>query len=895
MIRRFFRRAWWDEERRRELQHYLDLETDENIARGMPPREARAAAHRKLGNAMLVREEIYRMNTIAILDTLWQDVRYGLRVLRRSPIFTAAAIASLTLGIGANTAIFQLLDAVRLRALPVARAHELVEARIDPSSAPGGRTGSFVGTRPMMTYPLWLQVRETGVLDRPFAWSDTTFDLSAGGESRFVRGLWASGGLFDALEIVPVAGRLLAAADDTPACGSRAVVLAEPFWRREYGGQPSAIGRTLRLDGEPFQIVGVSPASFFGLEVGRRFDVAVPLCAAAIVSSGSDPLTRRDFWWLSVMGRLRPETAIETATSQLTAAAPAIVGATVPKQYSPGEAKNYLGFTLAAFPAATGVSTLRRVYEQPLWVLLGIAGFVLLIASANLANLLLARASAREREMAVRLAMGASRGRLVHQLLVESVLLSAAGALLGAVVARTLSGALVARLSSNADSSFLDLSIDWRILAFTAGLAVLTAVLFGLAPAIRATHTPPGSVLKLGTRVISGGAARSRVRRALTVAQIALSFVLVTAAVLFARTLANLADLDPGFDDRGVLVATIDLRRAGIPVDRLTTAHQAVLDRVRAIPGVQAASSVAVVPLSGAGWNQVAIVDGERKEGYPNVNRVSAVFFDLMRVPILAGRGFSALDTASAPPVAVVSRSFAEKYFGTPAPLGRAFQFEVGPRLETYRVVGVAGDTKYTDLRDPVGPVVYLPDTQESDPGRSLSLLVRGESTGLPLRPALTQAFAELYPGTLVSFRDLSTLIDQTLVRERLMATLSGFFGVLAALLAAVGLYGVMSYLVARRRSEFGIRLALGARPAGVLWMVLRESGTLVAIGLGIGLALALAGGRAAETLLFGLSARDAAALASSATLLVITALAASVVPARRASTVSPTSALREE
>jgi predicted permease len=482
----------------------------------------------------------------------------------------------------------------------------------------------------------------------------------------------------------------------------------------------------------------------------------------------------------------------------------------------------------------------------------------------------------------------------VHQLLVESMLLSLAGATLGVGVARWLSRVLVTRLSTDINPSFLDLLLDWRVLGFTIGLAILTAIVFGLAPAVRATRTPPGGVMKLGTRGPGGGAVRSRARRALTVGQIALSFVLVTSAVMFARTLGNLADLHPGFDDNGVLVANIDLRRAGIPEDQLAEARMRLVDRVRALPGVDAASSTIIVPLSGAGWNQTAIVDGEQKEGHPNLNRVSASFFSLMRVPILAGRGFSAEDTVSAPAVAIVSQSFAEKYFGNPAPLGRTFQFDLGDRRETYRVIGISGETKYSDLREPFGPIAYFPDTQETDPRPSMTILVRGRSDH-GLRPALAATVAELHRGALVSFRDLSVLIDQSLVRERMMATLSGFFGIIAALLAAVGLYGVMSYLVARRRSEFGIRLALGARRGTVLWMVLRESGALVAVGVALGLALALAAGRTAEALLFGLGSRDVATFALAAGVVIVSAVTASALPASRAAMVSPTTALRQD
>ena len=892
--RRFFRRAQWDDERRRELETYIDLETDDNIARGMTPAAARAAACRKLGNPTLVREEIYRMNTAAIVDTLWQDIRYGIRTLRASPTFTLAALVSLTLGIGANTAIFQLLNAVRLRPLPVVRAHEIVEVRVDPQSAASGRTGWFFGARPMMSWPLFDRVRrDQRVLASVFAWGTTRFDLATGGESRFVPGLWASGELFTALELAPAAGRLLTTADDDAACASRAVVLSHDFWRREYGGAADAVGRSLRLDGEPFQIVGVAPPGFFGIEVGRRFDIAAPVCAIRILQPEADPVARRDAWWLSVMGRLQPGVTMEAAAAQLGSLAPAIFEATVPERYNAGDAKNYLGFRLTAFPAGTGVSTLRRTYEEPLWILLTIAGFVLLIASANLANLLLARANARERELAVRLAIGASRARLLRQLLIESVMLALAGAGLGILVARALSGALVRRLSGDSNSAFLDLSIDWRLVAFTAGLSVLTAIVFGLAPAIRATRTPPGAAMKLGTRVTGSGGVG--VRRLLTVGQVALSFTLVTAALLFARTLGNLADVDAGFQSDGVLVANFDHRRAGVEAERLVAFQQSFIRRLEQLPGVRSVASLAIVPISGAGWNQSITVDGTQHQEPSNVNRVGPRYFETMGIPLLAGRTFDARDVNGAPRAAVVSRSFAEKYFQTPAPLGRTFFFDQNVGQPGYEVVGVVHDSKYGDLREAAGPIIYLADTQETEPAPFLSIVARPERPGLDLRAAFTQAARELHPGTLVSFDTLTEQIDRSLVRERLMAMLSGFFGTLAAVLAAVGLYGVMSYVVARRRSEFGVRLALGARPFTLVTMVLREAGLVAVTGLAIGMALTIAAGRTAETLLFGLQPTDVGTYAmASAAVMAIAGLAAAL-PARRASQVAPTIVLRQD
>jgi predicted permease len=891
--RRFLRRARWDDERRRELETYIEIETDENVARGMAPGAARAAAYRKLGNPTLVREEIYRMNTATFVETLWQDVRYGFRTLRASPTFTTAALLSLTLGIGANTAIFQLLNAVRLRPLPVARAHEIVEVRVDPQSAPNGRTGAFFGARPMMSWPVFDRVRrEQRVLESAFAWGSAAFDLSTGGESRVVPGLWASGELFQALELTPAAGRLLTAADDS-ACASRAVVVSHDFWQREYGAAADAVGRTLHLDGEPFQIAGVAPAGFFGIEVGRRFDVAAPLCAIAVLRPRVDALRRGDVWWLSVMGRLKRDITVEAATAQLASIAPGIFASTLPSRYNASDAKNYVGFRLAAFPAGTGVSALRSTYAQPLWVLLTIAGFVLLIASANLANLLLARASARERELAVRLAIGASRARLLRQLLVESLMLAAAGAVLGAGVARALSGALVRGLSRDSASAFLNLSMDWRLLAFTAGLSVITALIFGLAPAVRATRTPPGAAMKIGARVT--GANGFGIRRALTIGQVALSFTLVTAAVLFARTLGNLANVDAGFRADGVLVANFDHRRAGIEPDRLLIVQQDFLRRLEHLPGVQTIASVSIVPISGSGWNQSITVDGARHQDPSNINRVGPRYFETMGMPLLAGRTFDARDVDGAPAVAIVSRSFAEKYFQAPAPLGRAFYFDQNVGEPPFTVVGVVADSKYGDLREDAGPIVYLADTQEPEPVPDLSIVARAARPDVDLRAAFTAAARELHAGTLVSYQRLTETIDRSLVRERLMAMLSGFFGALAGILAAVGLYGVMSYVVARRRGEFGVRLALGAQPSTVMRMVLGEAGIVAGAGVAVGIGLAVLAGGWAETLLFGLRARDAATYAAAGLAVAAVTGVAAAIPARRAARVSPTIALRQE
>jgi putative ABC transport system permease protein len=830
-----------------------------------------------------------------LLETFWQDTRFGARLLRLNPGFTAVALLSLALGIGANTAIFQLLDAVRLRTLPVKDPQDLAEVQIaDRKSA----TGAFTGGRPNLTNPLWEQIRErqkgfSGV----FAWSNARFDLSQGGESRYAQGLWVSGDFFDVLRVPPVLGRVITAADDRRGCSSPAAVISHAFWQREFGGDPSAVGRTLRLDGQPFEIVGVTPPSFFGVEVGRSYDVAIPLCAEPIIRGAGSGYDKRDVWWLAAIGRLKPDWSIEKASAQLAAVSAGIFQETVSPRYNVEDTKNYLAFRLTALPAGTGVSNVRTTYEAPLTLLLAITGLVLLIACANLANLMLARATAREREIAVRLAIGASRSRVVRQLMAESLLLATIGALLGVGVAQALSRVLVSFLTVGPYRVFLDLHPDWHVLGFTASLAVLTCLLFGLAPALRATRAAPATVIKTGGRGVIDSRSRVSLRRSLVVVQVALSLVLVVGAVLFTRTLHNLMTLDPGFGRTGLLITNLDLRRMNVPRQRLIPLYREVEERVSAAPGVAASASAAIVPLSGSGWNDRILIGGVVQKEFPFFNRVSPGFFRTVGTPILSGRDFDERDSSSAPPVAIVNESFAKGYFPNQDPLGRSFQVEVPPGepRPLYQVIGVVKDTKYRNLREPFMRIAFLAEAQDPDPGPFMSLLVRSEGEFAALAPSVKQAVVSVAPSAAIEFRVFNTQLRDTLLRERLMATLSGFFGVLAVVLATIGLYGVLSYSVARRRGEIGLRMALGADRRDVIALIMREAGTLLAAGLVVGTALALLSGRAAGALLYGLQPGDPATLATAVAALTAVAAAASYLPAERAARLEPTAALREE
>jgi putative ABC transport system permease protein len=877
----------------REIAFHLAEETRLRAERGDSPERARREARRAFGNAMRVHEEVDTLNPAGRGEAIWRDVRYGARLLRRDRGFAVVAILSLALGIGANTSIFQLLDAVRLRTLPVTDPAQLAEVRI-ANDIDDSREGNFNGDRPDLTNPLWQRIRaEERGFSSIAAWGSASFEMATGGESQRCRGLWASGDFFKTLEVQPILGRAITNADDTAACPSPGVVLSYAFWQQRYGGDRQVLGRTVRLDGQLFPILGVAPPGFHGVHVGKTFDVALPVCAEPLTRGPRSRLQDRRAWWLAVIGRLAPGWSIERASAQLNATSPAIFFATVSPTYVPGTAKKYREFRLGAFPAATGVSTLRDDYETPLWLLLAIAGIVLLIACANLASLMLARATAREREIAVRLAIGASRGRIIRQLLAESLLLAVCGSTLGVVLSAALSTFLVSLFG---DAVVIDVRTDWHVLAFTATLAAGACVLFGLAPAARATRTEPTSVIKAAARGATSGRESLGLRRALVVVQLALSLVLVVGALLFVRTLQNLMHVDPGFRDDGVLVAALDYRRVGALAPQLAALREDLLERVTRAPAVQSAAGVFITPLGGSGWNKGLIIDG-KPQGGSNLNWIGGGFFTTMGTPILRGRDFDEHDTLAAPRVAIVNESFARVFLGGRNPLGRTFQLVQGPDepQPMYQIVGLVRDMKYTDLREPFGPIAFFPMRQDSEPGPFQSIVIRSSQPVPTLVASVKQAVAEANPNILIRFETLAVQVERTLLRERLMATLSSVFGALAGLIAVVGLYGVMSYLVARRRHEIGIRMALGADRAAVVGMVMRDACGLLAAGVVVGLAMALVAARAARSLLYALAPGDPATLAVAVMALCAVGTLASYIPARRASRLEPTAVLRDE
>jgi predicted permease len=821
-----------------------------------------------------------------MIDSLRQDVRYALRNLRSSPGFATVAVLSLALGIGANTAIFSLIDAVMLKFLPVSHPEELLQV-------------TFGGTASNFTNPLWEALRDRQqAFSGAFAWGLARFNLNRRGEARYAPGVWASGEYFTALGVVPALGRTFTAAEDNRGCAATAV-LGYDFWRKEYGGQRDVLGRAITLDSHPYVIIGVAAPGFFGLQVGSTSDVFVPLCSEPVIRGALSQLDKRSSWWLNVIGRPKAGLDPRRVTAALKTVAPGVFAATVPPDWRPEDKREYQRRTFETVPAGSGLSYVRVQYRQALFVLMGVVGVVLLIACANVANLLLARAALRQREIAIRIALGAERGRLIRQLLTESLLLSFAGAAFGALFANWGCRVLVGFLPSFGTRAFLDLAVDSRVLFFTIGVAMLTGLLFGIAPALRGTRVDPQAAMKRNARGVVGGHSRFNLGKALVMLQVALSMVLLAGAGLMLGTFRKLATIDAGFDRDRVLLIRTDLRDAHYPEERLPAAFEEMRQRLNALRGILSASFSDVTPISGSSANMPIQVEGfvakSRGDSIAWTNRISASYFETLGTPLLAGRDFDRHDVAGAQLTAIVNEAMAKKFFGGANPVGRYFRtnlFKFGPPIE---IVGLVKDAKYRNLREDALPTFYTPQLQEDHFYPSTTFELRSAGPVEPLIPAAKSALGSVNRAITLEFRSLAVQVAESLNREQLLATLSGFFGVLALLLATIGLYGVMSYNVARRGNEIGIRMALGAAQARVLRMVLTEVGVLIGIGLAIGIAAALASSRLVASLLYGVSPTDPRTFSIAAAFLAAVAVLAGYLPAHRASRLDPMTALRDE
>jgi putative ABC transport system permease protein len=822
-----------------------------------------------------------------------QDLRDGVRALRATPIVTIVAVLSLALGIGANTAIFSILNTLLLKSLPVREPGRLALVSLDPS----GR-GSW-------TNPLWEQIRDRGqMFDGTFAWSSTRFNLSQSGQTDFVDGVWASGRYFDVLGVPAILGRTFSEADDRRGGGpdGPVAVISYNFWQRHFGGAADAVGKPLALERVTFTVIGVTPPEFFGTDVGRTFDVAIPIGTEPLVRGKESSLDRRSYWWLGIMARLKPGQSVESATTAIRGGQPQIRAATMPEHYRPEDRGRYLSEAISIVPASTGSSALRRRYQQPLVTIMVVVALVLLIACANIANLLLARAMARRHELSVRLALGASRLRLVRQLLVESLVLSALGALAGIAFAHWGSRLLVRQLSTSTNFVFLDLSIDWRVLGFTALVAVGTAMLFGAAPALRASRVEPNEALKEKGRGMAAEG-RAGLGNALVVLQVALSLMLIVGAGLFMRTFSSLAGLDLGFERERVLVASVNAQRLELKPAERPGLFERMREAAAAVPGVATASISAITPVSGSSW-QFGVdkldgvpIPGDDRARSVYVNIISPQWLETYGTRLLAGRDLTAADRAGAPLVILVNEAFARRFMNGANPVGHRVWERGGPnRPDADRqIVGYVRDAVYRSLREDVPPTMYIPVPQQPEVPSSMSISVRaaGGSPALLTR-SLAQALTGVNRDVAITFRPLAEQVNNSLTQERLVAMLSGFFGALALLLAGLGLYGVTSYAVSRRRAEIGIRMALGAEPGGVVRMVLRRVLILVTVGVVLGGTATLATVRFVSTLLYGLQPRDPLTLAMAAVVLGAIGALAGWLPARRAARIDPARVLRE-
>lgn len=878
-----------------EMAFHLAMREHKLQERGAGAEEARYAAHRAFGNVVRIREKTRTLWTFRWLEELAQDLRYAGRSLRHSTALATVVVLSLALGIGANTAIFSLMDAVMLRLLPVQHPEQLVRVERQFAKAGAPMTGSF-------TNALWEALRDQqNVFAGAFAWGSTFFDLAQGGEVRNANGIFVSGDYFSTLGVQPAAGRLLNATDDRRGCASIAV-LSYGFWESHFGTASNVLGQTITLNRHPFQIIGVSAPGFYGVDVGTKFDIAVPVCSAAIFDGQRSRLDRRSWWWLSIIGRVKPGLTPGQVKSGLAAVSPAVMRAALPQDWPSKEQEQFLHIQLATVPAATGTSFLRSSFAEPLNILMAIVALVLLIACANIASLMLARATARNKELAIRKALGASRGRLIRQLLTESLLLSVLGAMLGLLFARWGSALLVRDLSSGRQVVALDLTLDSRVLGFTAAIAIFTGILVGLLPALRSTGVSLTEAMKGSHVVNEEGRARFRAGKWIVASQIALCLVLLIGGGLLLRSFVKLTTLDLGFDRSNVLLVRTNFKTVQIPAAQQEATYDEIGRRLRALPGVLSESRSIMSPISSFVWNSILHADSNMAptgdDAVAYFNFITPHYFTTMHSPLLRGRNFTEGDTKDSPPVAVVNETLARKFYPGMDALGRHFRVdpEPGQPKPLIEIVGIVKDAKYGSPREDTYPTAFFPITQmPAEPGMERTYELRTATPPMSLGPAVQNAVADISKEIPLEFETLATQVDESLVQERLLAKLSGFFGGLALLLAMIGLYGVLSYLVTQRQTEFGIRMALGAQPHSILRLVLRDLVTILGIGVAAGIGIALATVTLLQKMLFGLAPRDAETIVIAVCLLSAMAIIAGAIPARRAARVDPMVAIRYE
>lgn len=828
------------------------------------------------------------------------DLLFAVRSMRRAPAFFLLAVATLGLGIAANTAIFSLYYQVLLRSLPVPQPQRLVVFHSDPPNLPGGSSSDNNET--VFSYPLYLRMRESRALQGLAARSGTAVQMVINGVPERSRAEVVSGNFFDVLGIHASIGRLFTASDDTVRGGNPVTVLSHDFWTRRFGGNPSVLNRTLLLNGQPFAVIGVAPAGFRGILAGDTQSLFVPTSMRAALTPGWKDYDRPSSQWLTLLGRLAPGVSRDRAITELRPMFASVlrdhiqqIGVRSQTARARLEAK-----LLELRPAAQGLNMLEKQWRRPLFVLLAMVLLLLVIGCANLANLLMARAVNRAREIDIRFALGAGRLRIIRLLLTESILLALLGTLLGVLAAPVLTRGIIRLMPSSLLEGWLSGGLDLPILGFSILLMFFATLLFGLVPALQATR---GKLSPLGERSQSGGTVHSRSRKVLVTAQIALSVVLLATAGLFGRSLVNLMRFEPGFRVDHLLSFAVDSGLGGYNTERGIALSRELIKQLAALPGVSSAAIAFTGPLSHSESSSNVTVEGYTAREDENMdcdhNGVGAGYFRTVGTPVLAGREFDERDRLGSPKVVIVNQVFVKRFFGKQtAVLGRRMAVGSGGPLDM-EIVGVVSDSDNLNLREIVKPTFYVPYEHSISPGPRMErsgFLVRYNTSFHTLAGAIRSTMSRLDSSLPVfGLKPMSDNVEESIYTDRLIAALSTAFGVLALVLTAVGLYGVIAYLVSRRTSEIGIRMVLGAEPRSILTMILREVGILVVIGGVAGIAGAVAAGRAVESQLFGMRGLDPVVLAAATIVLAVVGLSAAFVPAIRAARIQPLEALRHQ
>jgi predicted permease len=877
-----------------EMQLHLELRRQQQEESGVAPNNARAAAYRRFGNPTLVRERSYTSWGWSWLEGLLQDMLYGLRAMLRSPGITIVALLSLALGIGANTALFSLMDAVMLRSLPVKNPQQLVLLGKADSS---GITDDF-GTSQLYSYPFYRELRKQNQVFSETAAifsmrNDVHGTVSDRNQAEPVQVQLVSGTYFALLGVQAISGRTLTDLDDSTQGDHPVAVISYSWWKKGLARDPNVLNRTLKIGDTIYSIVGVAPPEFFGTVVGESPDIWIPMSMVEQVPPHFKGAYSDNFKEsLYILGRLQPGVSMAQATTNVNLLFQQILRH-LRGSLSQDDAKALKEAHVPLTPMATGLSSLRQRFSDPLKILMGIAGLVLLIACANIANLLLARSTVRTREFAVRQALGAGRGRLVRQLLTESMMLALAGGALGVAFATVASRLLLRLVSGGPEAVPLNLAIDSRMLFFTLAVTLVTALLFGTIPAVRATRLELTQSLKdrQGAATVRG---KGLLAKSLIISQVAFSLLLVVAAGLFLRSLVNLARVDLGFDKQNVLFLHLDESSGGYKDDepRLYALYRQITERVNALPGVHSAGFSSFVFHEGS-WNGSVQVAGAEKPSDVDVkhNVITNGYFSALHIPLLAGRDFGPQDTTMSPKVAIISERMARTMFPKGNPIGR--HYSIGDKDEP-EVIGIVKDVKFGSLQEDPETLDYVPVTQH--PMYLGDLVVRYSGDFYDVSHTVQSTIHEI--DRTLPITDVTTLdewVARSITDQRVVAQLSTFFGLLAVFLSAIGIYGLMSYVVSRRTNEIGIRMALGAERMHVRWLVMREVLVLVAIGIAIGVPAALLSSRLVNRMLFGLHGNDPFSLLAAVFVLLLIAALAGYLPAQRASRVDPMIALRCE